>query len=75
MRARRAGSAASWASRSARLSGSRGGTRKPVLPCTTVLRMPPVSEPTTGRPQAMASTGVMPKGSYHGVVTNTSQAP
>jgi hypothetical protein len=36
--------------------------------------MPPTRAPTTGVPHAMASTGVMPNGSYHGVVTNTSAA-
>ena len=32
------------------------------------------SEPTTGVPQAIASSGVMPKGSYQGVVAKTSAA-
>ena len=36
--------------------------------------MPPTFAPTTGVPQAIASTGVMPNGSYHGVVTKTSAA-
>ena len=59
----------------ASVCGSRAGTRKPVAPSTTVLLMPPTSAPMTGRAQAIASTGVMPKGSYQGVVTNTSAAP
>ena len=33
-----------------------------------------IPEPMTGVPQAIASTGVMPNGSYQGVVTNTSAA-
>ena len=36
--------------------------------------MPPTREPTTGTPQAIASNGVIPNGSYQGVETNTSAA-
>ena len=55
-------------------AGSCGGTRKPVTPSTTEYWMPPTALPITGVPQAIASSGVMPNGSYHGVVTNTSAA-
>jgi len=34
--------------------------------------MPPTSEPMTAVPQAIASSGVIPNGSYHGVDTKTS---
>ena len=63
-----------WASRSATASGSRGGTRYPVSLSRTVNLIPPTFEPTTGVPQAIASTGVIPNGSYHGVDTKTSAA-
>ena len=45
-----------------------------MTPSTTVVRTPPTALPITGAPQAIASTGVMPNGSYHGVVTKTSAA-
>ena len=36
--------------------------------------IPPTAEPTIGKPHAIASSGVMPNGSYHGVVTKMSAA-
>ena len=39
------------------------GTSRPVFSGTTTSSMPPTAEATTGAPQAMASTLIMPKGS------------
>ena len=39
------------------------GTSRPVSPSTMTSGMPPVAEPTTGRPTAMASRLTMPRGS------------
>src|SRR5690606_22442564 len=67
----------SWSSpsRSATAAASEGGPRKPVSPSLTVYLIPPTLLPITGRPHAIASSGVMPNGSYQGVVTKTSAAP
>jgi hypothetical protein len=43
-----------------------------VTPSTTVSIIPPTAEATTGTPQAIASSGTMPNGSYHGAQTTTS---
>ena len=40
---------------SARMSGSRGGTRMPVRPWSIISGMPPTADATTGLPSAMAS--------------------
>ena len=48
------------------------GTSRPVSPSTTVSNNPPTADPTTARPQAAASIGTMPNGSYHGVHTTRS---
>ena len=48
------------------------GTSTPVTPSSIVSSSPPTALPTTGRPQAAASSGTMPNGSYHGVQTTTS---
>ena len=74
MRVRRAGSRSISSRRAQSASGSRGGTRNPVSPSTTVKAIPPTCEPITGVPHAMASSGVSPNGSYQGVVTATSAA-
>ena len=60
--------------RSAIAAGSSGGTRYPVSPSRTVNLIPPTFAPITGVPHAIASSGVIPNGSYHGVVTKTSAA-
>ena len=65
---RRAASAAAAAS----AAGSRAGISRPVVPCTTLSVRPPTALATTGTPQAIASSGVMPNGSYQGVHTTTS---
>src|SRR5512144_907649 len=44
----------------------------PVLPSTTVSISPPTAEATTGTPQAIASRGTIPNGSYHGTQATTS---
>jgi len=72
MAARRAGSASSARSALASTTGSRGGTSHPVARSTTVSVRPPTALATTGTPQAMASSGTMPNGSYHGTQTTTS---
>ena len=41
-------------------------------PGTTVSVSPPTAVATTGMPQAIASSGTMPNGSYHGAQTTTS---
>ncbi len=63
-----------WKSRSASRSGWFGGMRYPVSPSFTVNLMPPTFAPITGVPHAIASMGVIPNGSYQGVVTKTSAA-
>src|SRR5919202_633718 len=50
----------------ARASGRRGGTSSPVTWSTTVSWIPPTALATTGRPQAIASSGTIPNGSYQG---------
>src|SRR5690606_25675827 len=52
--------------------GLRGGTSSPHP--ATVSRWPPTADATTGTPHAIASTGTIPNGSYHGTVTSTSAA-
>ncbi|OUD90792.1 hypothetical protein CMMCAS03_09580 [Clavibacter michiganensis subsp. michiganensis] len=53
-------------------AGSRGGTRIPVTPSTTLSVRPPTADATTGTPEAIASSGTMPNGSYQGAHTTTS---
>ena len=43
-------------------------------PSSTLCLIPPTAAPITGRAQAMASSGVMPKGSYQGRVRKASAA-
>lgn len=50
-------------------SGSFAGTSKPDFPSSTEYFIPPTFEPMTGVPHAMDSRGVIPNGSYQGVVT------
>src|SRR4051812_29707371 len=59
---------------SASAFGSFAGTRYPVFPSSTEYFIPPTFAPITGVPQAIASSGVIPKGSYHGVVMKISAA-
>src|SRR5690625_4314353 len=61
-----------WSSTSARRRESWGGTSLPVTPSTTVSVSPPTADATTGTPHAIASSGTIPKGSYHGVHATTS---
>ena len=49
-----------------------GGDQQAGVPCTTLSVRPPTALATTGTPQAIASSGVMPNGSYQGVHTTTS---
>jgi len=58
---------------SARASGVRV-IRSPVLFDMTVSGYPPSSTATTGVPQAIDSSGVIPNGSYQGVVIKISAA-
>lgn len=51
-----------------------GGHSMPVLPCTTLSRGPPLLHATTGRPDAIASSGTMPKCSFWGVYSTAVQA-
>ena len=54
--------------------GSFGGIKHPVTASFTVNFIPPTFAPITGVPHAMDSRGVMPNGSYQGVVMKTSAA-
>ncbi len=65
--ARRPASESSAAAASAVAAASWGGTSNPVPPWTTLSVRPPTEAATTGIPQAIASSGVIPNGSYHGV--------
>lgn len=46
-----------------RLSGSPGGTSRPVTPSTTTSASPPTAVATTGTPHAIASSATAPDGS------------
>ena len=52
-------------------SGSPGGTSSPVSPSATTSGIPPVRDPTTAVPHAMASRFTMPSGSYTDGQANT----
>src|SRR3954451_6618636 len=54
------------------MSGLRGGTCRPVSPCTTVSTSPPTELAITGTPHAIASSGTIPNGSYQGTHTTAS---
>jgi hypothetical protein len=58
-------------SATASASGSPGGTSSPVSPSATTSGIPPVRDPTTAVPHAMASRFTMPSGSYTDGQANT----
>src|SRR5439155_5935733 len=70
--ARRGGSLSTSASARANGSGAWSSTSRPVLPDSTISRVPGDEVATTGAPHAIASTSTFPNPSYRDVSANTS---